>query len=390
MPFICFFGFVASTRSPAVLRFQPTMTPKYLTTLTIAVVLITFAAASLQFVTRSQVLSGKAVDETLPFEFTIDADRSHTYEINPDMAQFLQTHIGFHTEGPPRVIAAKVEVMPKSVSWTENRSTTTAPGAAMTIQLRWDTSSSYANGSRGSIYLDFPEIPGLEGKTTSFHSGGYQIDSSGRYVIREVTTYQSTSLLSLARFVFALSAGLPFGILLHTMCWAFVLRGEKRSRISEFPPQGAGSARTFYPNPVAEWTVWLFALGIGSFVASMMAGFSILDGFMSSFIMSFTYGILAIAGGVALLAAYLTRRSLLTVRVGPDGIAYARGRGDLQWQQIARGEIRQLTQKSRTYRGNTSYWIEIEFNDNRKKLKIGQSIVDYPALRDLLTKVSAG
>ena len=366
------------------------MTSKYLTTLAIAVALVTFAAASLKFATRSQVLSGKAVDETLPFEFTIDADSSHTYEINSDMAQFLQTHIGFHSEGPPHVIAAKVEVMPKSVSWTEDRRTTTAPGAAMTIQLRWDTSSSSANGSRGSIYLDFPEIPGLEGKTASFHSGAYQKDSSGRYVIREVTTYQSESLVSLARYVFALSAGLPFGILLHTICWAFLLRGEKRSLIAAFPPQGAESARTFYPNPVAEWVVWLLALGIGSFVASMMAGFSILDGFMSSFIMSFTYGILAIAGGVALLAAYLTRRSLLTVRVGPDGIAYARGRGDLQWQQIARGEIRQLTQKSRTYRGNTSYWIEIEFNDNRKKLKIGQSIVDYPALRDLLTKVSAG
>jgi hypothetical protein len=297
------------------------MIPKYLTTFAIAVVLITFAAASLKFATRSQVLSGKAVDETLPFEFTIDADSSHTYIITPDMAQFLQAHIGFHSEGPPRVIAAKVEVMPRTVSWKSNQSANTAPGAAMTIQLRWDTSSSSANGSRGSIYLDFPAIPGLEGKPLSFHSGAYQKDSSGRYVIREVTTYQTTSLLSQARFVFALAAGLPFGILLHTICWTFVLRREKRSRISDFLPQGAGSAQTSYPNHVAEWIVWLVPLGVGSFVASMMAGFSILGGFMSSTIMTVTYVILAIAAGVALLAVYLTHKFFLTARVGPDGIA---------------------------------------------------------------------
>jgi hypothetical protein len=47
-------------------------------------------------------------------------------------------------------------------------------------------------------------------------------------------------------------------------------------------------------------------------------------------------------------------------------------------------DIRQFTQKSRTYRGNTTYWVEVEFNDGRKKLKISQSIERYPALRDLL------
>ena len=44
-------------------------------------------------------------------------------------------------------------------------------------------------------------------------------------------------------------------------------------------------------------------------------------------------------------------------------------------------------QKSRTYRGNTTYWIELEFNDKRKKLKIEQTIEGYPALRDILMSV---
>jgi hypothetical protein len=80
---------------------------------------------------------------------------------------------------------------------------------------------------------------------------------------------------------------------------------------------------------------------------------------------------------------------LLTVRVESSGIAYARGRGDLQWLTAAWGEILHLVQKSRTYRGNTRYWVEIEFKDKRKKLKLTSDIEDYPALRDLLLRIFA-
>ena len=96
------------------------MIPKYLATLAIAVFLVTFAASSLKFATRSQVLSGKAVDETLHLEFTIDADNRHTYAINPRIKQFLEAGISFYAEGPARVVSARVEVTPKDVSWTES------------------------------------------------------------------------------------------------------------------------------------------------------------------------------------------------------------------------------------------------------------------------------
>jgi len=78
---------------------------------------------------------------------------------------------------------------------------------------------------------------------------------------------------------------------------------------------------------------------------------------------------------------------VLTVRVDANGIAYARGRGELQWRNAAWTDIRLCTQKYRTYRGNTTYWIELEFNDARKKLKIDQSILGYAALRDILASV---
>jgi len=366
------------------------MISKYFVTLVATVALVTLVASSLKFATSSQVLSGTALRESLKFEFTIAAGGDQYYKINADMAQFLQTHVGFPTQGPPHVVTANVQVTPKQVSWTENRTTYTAPGAAMNVQLDWNTASNSANGSRGSIFLNFPQIPGLEGKTVTLRSGPYQVDSAGRIAIRQVTTYQTASMVALARFVFALAAGLPFGILLHTLCWALVVRGERRRRSSALQLQGAGLPRTFYPNPIVEWVVWLLVLGIGAFTQSMMAGFSVADGFMSSLTVHFVYIALAIAAAIALLIAYFVGKRVLTVRVEPEGISYARGRDNPQWVSATWSNIIGVTQKSKTYRGNTTYWIEIQFNDNRRKLKIPQSMVDYAALRDLLASLTAG
>ncbi len=193
------------------------MIARYISTLALTVAVLTLVAASLKFATSSQVLSGTTLDENLNFEFTIDD------EIDANLAQFLESHVWFKTEGPPHVVSANVQVTPKQVKWTENRHTITAPGAAMNVQLEWNTPSGSANGSQGSIYFNFPEIPGHEADTFIIRSGPYQVDDVGRYVIRQVTTYQSASLVALARIEFALAAGLPIGIVLHTLCWAFVL-----------------------------------------------------------------------------------------------------------------------------------------------------------------------
>jgi hypothetical protein len=372
------------------LWYEAPMTPKYLATLAVAVLLVTFLFSNLQFATRSQVLAGKTVDETLQFEFTIDADSTRTYKITPRMAQFLKDHISFPTDGPVRVVSAKVEVTPKKVSWSEHRTRITSTGAALAVQLQWETPNDSANGAHSNIYLNFPEIPNFEGKTPTFHSGGYQRDDQDRYVVREVTTYRSTLLLSVARAIFALSAGLPLGILLHAICWAFVLKGEKRARITALPIQGSGWPQTFYPDPIAEWTIWLVVLGIFAFVSAMMAGFSVADGFMSSSFELVVYWILGIGMACALTASYFVRKYLLTVRVDSSSISYARGRGDLQWITAAWSEVARFAEKSRTYRGNTTYWIELEFKDKRKRLKITPSIQGYPALRSILRNVFQG
>ena len=215
-------------------------------------------------------------------------------------------------------------------------------------------------------------------------SGPYQKDNAGRYVIREATTYRSKFQLALARFVFALAAGLPFGVVLHTIGWAFVVKRERRSRLSELQRESGESPQTFYPDPAAEWSSWLLVLGIGALVSSMLAGFSVYDGFMSSSFALVVYILLGSLAAIAGLVTYLVRKRLLTVRVDSEGISYARGRENLQWISAVWSDILSMAQKSRTYRGNTTHWIEIEFNDSRKKLKIGQSLVGYSTLCNLL------
>jgi len=356
----------------------------YLLTLATTVAAVTMVAASLPFATSSQVLSGKVVDENLRWEFTLDAGGDNYYKVSPELARSLQAGIGIETEGPPHVIAVETEVTPKRVSWTENRTTYTAPGAAMTIHLRWDTPADSANGSRGLLYLHFPAIPGVNEEAIDMRSGPYQKDNAGRYVIREATTYRSKFQLALARFVFALAAGLPFGVVLHTIGWAFVVKRERRSRLSELQRESGESPQTFYPDPAAEWSSWLLVLGIGALVSSMLAGFSVYDGFMSSSFALVVYILLGSLAAIAGLVTYLVRKRLLTVRVDSEGISYARGRENLQWISAVWSDILSMAQKSRTYRGNTTHWIEIEFNDSRKKLKIGQSLVGYSTLCNLL------
>jgi len=364
------------------------MIPKYVATLAIIVLIVSAAASTLQFATRSQVLSGSAVQENWQLEFTIDADSSHTYTISPRLQQALREGITLVPEGPVRITSSGLDITPKDVSWTEGRTHITSTGAALVAHVKWTTPPDSPNGARGRVYIRFPELPGLEGKTISVRNGGYQVDDQGHDVLREVTTYRSSFALSFARFAFAFAAGLPVGLVLHSIFWAFVLNKEKKSRLAAMPPQGSGLPRTFYPNPIAEWTLWTLLFGIAGFIGSMLAGFGVLDGFLSSSMVWAVYIALVIGAAIALVAAYFTGRAALTVRVEPTGIAWARGRGELQWLTAAWGEILTLAEKSRTYRGNTRYWLELEFKDmTRKKLKLAQDIEGYPALRSLLFQI---
>lgn len=357
------------------------MIPKYIVTLALTVCLVTCAVSWLLVVTGTTVLAGKAVDETLNLRFTVDDANGYSYAINPSYKQFLEEHISFYTEGAARVVSAKVEITPKVVTWTKPGSTITKAGAVMSARFRWDTPADSADGAYGKIYLHFPEVPGLEGKVFNFHSDEYQVDGKGRCLLREVTTCRSAFTLFQGTFVPALAAGLPLGVLLHTIYWAFVLKGEKRSRLAERPPQGDGFPQTFYSNPITEWIVWLLIIGCGALVACVMVVSS--DTLWTAF--SWTMPFLAGAP----LAAYFTAQNALTVRVDTQGISYARGRGDLQWRYAAWTDILRFRETYRTTRGTKVYSIELEFNDKRELFKVSQAWEGYPLLRETLVSVFA-
>ena len=357
------------------------MIRKYVATLAVAVCLVTLVASAMQFVVDSCVLSGQTVNESLRIEFTIDVDSDHMYTIDDSMAQLLQNQVHFSTEGSARVLNVSTEITPKSVSWKEGHITKTAPGALMTAQLQWDTPSDSANGATGAIYL---ELPSFRGITPTMHFGQYQILGDKRCLIRELTAYRTPSHLYLARFGYALVAGLPFGMLLHTIFWAFVLKREKRARIENLQTHSYDSSQTFHADPIAEWVTAMIAIGVGTFMSCMMAGISISDGFLSSTMFTVIYSIIALEIVAAILFAYLTGKSALTVKVDANAFSYMRGRNNPQWIITAWSEILTMVEKSRKYRGSTYYWIEVEFKDNRKKLKISTSIVGYPDLRNRL------
>jgi hypothetical protein len=221
----------------------------------------------------------------------------------------------------------------------------------------------------------------------NFHKGDYEKDDQGRYRLREVTAYRTAFSLSLGRILFAASVGLPIGSVLHCIFWAFVLARERKSRLAALPERGSQLPRTFYPNPTSEWIVWTIFFGIGAFVASLTAVFSAESGFFSSTMVWAVYITLAGGAALGLIIGYFTRRFLLTVRVDNDGFSYAKGRSDLQWQRANWGEILLLREMSRTSRGSTRYWLEIQFRDHRKKLKVSDDIEDYPILRQFLLSV---
>jgi hypothetical protein len=359
------------------------MIARYIATLAATVLVVTLLVSPMPFVVRSCVLSGSTVNEDVRLEFTFDADRDHTLIVTPEMAEELQNHVNFPTDGAAHILESKASVTPDEISWQEGNRRITAQGAVMTAHLRWNAAADASNGASGSIYVEFPASLS-DGKAPTFHGGQYQVLKDGRCAIREITAYRSPAALYLARFGLALVAGLPFGILLHSIGWAFLLKREKQARLRSLPPQNAGLPQVFPPNPILEWSVGLFLLGLGASIASLIAGLGIFDNYIGSSLITTIYVTLAIAMGVAVASAYSAGKSALTIRIDPGGFSYMRGRDDADWTTAAWEEVVTVVEKSRKNRGTTTYWIEIKFKDGRKKLKVPTSTVYYPALRKLL------
>jgi hypothetical protein len=356
------------------------MLQKYLVTLVLVVLAVTYAASHLTFVAHSAVAAGTRVDEHLTYEFFLNTG-NHTYHaVDAEAAQFLGGHIGLSTGGSAHLAAAEVTVVPRAMSWTRNKQRYYARGALLTVDFSWDTPPDERDGAAGQVYLDLPDVSRFEGSYISLLSGSWATDSGG-LIIRTEAAYRDPLRLGLARSLLALSLGLPVGIIVHAVGWYFLaLPRERAARIAALPEAGSGLPRTFHPDPVIEWSAALGALCLFAVFAALMFADST-EGLVSYSGVHIAYMLMAAGAVCAPLAAAWAGSRALTVRVEDNGIAFARGRTAAQWTCVPWTEVTGKCEKSN--RGN--YWIELEFRGQWSKLKIREAFtVDYPILRGLL------
>jgi hypothetical protein len=365
------------------------MIRKYLASLAVTVLLVTIACTRLSFATHSQVLVGTAVEETWPLEFTLQVDSTHTYKISPEIQAAVENGIVFVAQGPVRIDSARVDIAPQDVISKVGYESITSSGAGGYAHVKWETPADSASGAHGDIRMVFPALPGLGEPNVRFGVYSPQ-DDQGRWILREVTTYRSASSVFLARLRLTLALGLPLGILLQSLWWAFALKKEKRLRTAALASQVDHLPRTFYPNPIKEWTRWTYTLGIFAFFAGFLALGSASEGYMDSRSYWRIFMVQGLGALIGILVVYRTQLSVLTLRVEADGIAYARGRGALQWFTELWTDVLKLSRRSRGFGGRGRESLEIEFTDlNKRKVQVPEDTIGYAALRDLLLSNSA-
>jgi hypothetical protein len=365
------------------------MIPKYIAGLVAAVLLVSILCTRLSFATHSQVLNGTTVEETWPFEFTLQVDSMHTDKITPEIQAAVERGIAFVAQGPAHIVSVNVDIAPQDVISKVGYESITASGAGGYAHVKWEAAADAASGAHGDIRMIFPALPGLGEPNVRLGSYATQ-DDQGHWILREVTTYGSASSVFLARLRLALALGLPLGILLQGLWWAFELKNEKRARIAALPAQGARLPRTFYPSPIKEWTRWSFVMGIFAFFAGLLAAGFASEGYMDSRSYWLIFVVLGTGALLGLISVYRARASVLTLRVDSSEISYARGRGELQWVTERWTDVLKWSRRSRGFRGLRREWLEIEFTDlNKKKLQAPQDTVDYAALHEFLLAVSA-
>lgn len=356
---------------------------RYLNSFFPILVVLTAICSALPIATRSHVPAGTVIEETWRSEITLDtSDRRH-YRVDDEIKEDLEKGVMFVGTGSVRVTSSKVEITAKQVSWDDHDETITAPGAVMVSHVKWEAPAGSANGAVGDIRVAFPKIRGIPSYTPNFRSGGGQKTGDGQWIFREVTTYRSHLSLLLGRFFFALYAGLPMAIAVHSLWWLWVLRGEKRLRLAALAqPDGEALPRMFYPSPTAEWLAWTLVLLIFGGLGCMLVGFAMHDGFLSS-VMQWVIIIFQAAGVfVGLLTVLIVRANVLTVRIDDDAIALAKGRGQPRWITARWADLKSLETKYRTYKGTRVESMHLRFPDGRKKTIAEYKVQDYRILRD--------
>jgi hypothetical protein len=346
------------------------MLPRYLFSLFLTLLLVCGLLSSLPVATRSNVRAGETVAETWTVDFTLRKPDNQYYTIDASLKSALEQHLTFRADGAVQIRSVNIQITPKQISWTRNKTNYTAAGGRMVADVTWAADAEARDGDHGDVRIFFGKLPDIPSYTFIFHSGAYQKSSNGRWMFREVTIWRTPSRVFLGRMRFVVGVALPIAILLHSIYWSLRIRGEKKRRLEELAAlsDATPGTRTFYPSPIAEWVGSLLALCVFSGIGLLPALIAIAQNYQSPFIDRFILIEVGIGLVLALTVALVVRASVVTLRLDDQGIAYARGRRrELMWTPARWEDLQSATVQSMTYRGNTSTWVELTWPDGMKR-----------------------
>jgi|GEM_PF-3086327 len=360
------------------------MIRRYLVSLLILVVVLCAVFSSFAFVTKAQVGAGAVVDENFHTDFVLPITISpgRYYRVEADVLQNFQQNTKFVASGPIDILSQNIQITTQEVSWKRDKTTITAPGASLQAQVQWRAKTN--TDGQGTIELTFPEYKLEKPYVIDLHSGNFQIDNGHRW-FRETQVYQNGASVFIGRMMFAGILAFPVGLLVHSIWWFFVLMREKRVRVAALAAGSSGALpRTFHPSPIAEFFWFTVVMSFFGFFGAFICILACTDSYLSLTM----FGVVVITEGIgfliALFVVWCVRRALVTMKLDADGIAFAKGRGELNWVTARWADLREVEVKERVYKGNRTEWVEITFPDGKRRYFSENTVDDYKLVRDTM------
>ena len=372
---------------PAATIRRPALLLAYLVTLILTLAAVAAYLSPLAFITVSRLRAGQRVQEAWTLGFVVDSPTSPPRPLDAATTTELARSISFKSSGSIEILSAPIHVTRARVSWTESRTTHTAPGGRLASRVTWRARPDALDGQPGEIDVDVPPTTTvMPPYGVSFRTGNYEMTDDGRYVVRQIKAYRTQNRVIAARFLASLIPGFPVALLLHGIVWPWQLKRAKRAWIARVtPPDRRALPRTFYPNIISPWVIWTFFAIAAGVIGSILTAYGIIHREADPTLDHVMIVVESIALFVGLLFAWLTARSAPTVHVDSRTISCARGPGRPRWITARWRDLRSATPNSRTYRGNTVEWLEITFPDGKRR-KVPSDLIDYETLKEIVVK----
>jgi len=339
----------------------------------------------LPFAAHCHVLAGATVDEEFAGDCRAYVVPDQFPAVQPKLVPVLQEGVTFVGTGAVKVVSSKLEIPDPNFTRSDRGGYYGTPGVA---RVQWTVPPETPAGSRGWIEVKVAPMEREHGFLGSFDSKHTQV-RNGKRVFREIVVHRGYLSLIGGRLLYG-AIGLPVALLLHTIWWMRQLRKERPALLAPLlPPDPPKLPCTFHPNPLAEWDGYNLVLVIFSGLGVFMLGLVLWMGFISGIFVGVVLVTLSVGLFFALLMVWWMRRVVVTLKVDADSVAYARGRGPLQWITARWAEMVSVRQRTMTHKGVTHEWIEMVFPGHVKRPIYTKTILHYALVRDTVLALSA-